>query len=174
MSRTIGAVSVPTRKKARIIAKKKSGLFATSEIAVQENISERTVQRIVVEPISVEVKRMADEYELHFITYNKANAYKAQQQAFNTINELNAKDATIVAEKNFNMIQAANNAPTTKSSGSPNDNAIALIPQIFRTLPHLTPGMVLDAILRVVEGADEKVIEAEVIRYVSERETRER
>ncbi len=112
MGRTKGATDIPPRKKALILAKKNSRQFSRIEIAADAGVAVRTVQNITNESVSLEVLQMAEEYERDFLTYARANAMKAQMQTFKKIDELNAKDAATVAEKNFNMAQIIQNKPT--------------------------------------------------------------
>ena len=67
---------------------------------------------------------MASVYERKILTYAQAIAMKAQQRTFDTINELKAKDAAIVAEKNFKMVQIIQNRPT-QIINEPTDEEIA-------------------------------------------------
>ncbi len=55
---------------------------------------------------------MAQELERKFIQFVKATAMKAQQQTFDTIDELSADKAAMVAEKNFKIVERYRNRST--------------------------------------------------------------
>ena len=124
MARTKGASDIPPRKKARILAKKNTQQYTRSELAKEFNVSEITIAKLNQNSVTAEVRKMAEKYQRDFITYAQAIAMKAQQRTFDTINELNAKDATIVAEKNFKMVQILQNRPT-QIINEPTDEEIA-------------------------------------------------
>ncbi len=60
----------------------------------------------------------------HNAKYLRLLNTQAQQRTFDTIDELNAKDATIVAEKNFKMVQILQNR-STQITNEPTDEEIA-------------------------------------------------
>ena len=124
MARTKGASDIPPRKKARILAKKNTQQYTRSELAKEFNVSEITIAKLNQNSVTPEVRKMAEKYQRDFITYAQAIAMKAQQRTFDTLNELNAKDATIVAEKNFKMVQIIQNRPT-QIINEPTDEEIA-------------------------------------------------
>jgi predicted transcriptional regulator len=124
MARTKGASDIPPRKKARILAKKNTQQYTRSELAKEFNVSEITIAKLNQNSVTPEVRKMAEKYQRDFITYAQAIAMKAQQRTFDTINELNAKDAAIVAEKNFKMVQIIQNRPT-QIINEPTDEEIA-------------------------------------------------
>ena len=111
MARTKGASDIPPRKKARILAKKNTQQYTRSELAKEFNVSEITIAKLNQNSVTAEVRKMAEKYTRDFITYAEAIAMRAQQLVFNKLPELNAKDLTRVAEKNFNMSQIYHNRP---------------------------------------------------------------
>lgn len=113
MPRTKGATDIPKRKKARILAKKNVQELTVIEIAAQEGVCRNSVIAIKPETVSADVLAMAQKYERDFILYAEANALKAQKRTFDTIGELSADKAAIVAEKNFNMSRLWRNQPTS-------------------------------------------------------------
>lgn len=115
MPRIKGTKDIPKAKKARILAKKNTQLATQVSIARDEKVSKSVVSRITESSVPPDVLQLSKKYELQYATYAEANAMKAQQRAFDTIHELNAKDATIVAEKNFNMAQALRGSSGTNS-----------------------------------------------------------
>jgi len=134
MGRTKGATDIPPRKKAQILAKKNSRQFSRIEIAADAGVAVRTVQNITNESVSLEVLQMAEEYERDLLTYAKANAMKAHKRTFDTIDELNAKDAAVVAEKNFNMAQIIQNKPTVIAQSSPEELARQMFAYLMKEL----------------------------------------
>lgn len=112
MPRKKGDKDIPKTKKAVILARKNANLSTVTAIAKEEGVSESAVRKITVSSVPPEVALMSREFETQFIEYAQANAMRAQKTAFDKIHELNAKDATIVAEKNFNMSQVYHNRPT--------------------------------------------------------------
>lgn len=116
MARTKGTKDIPKRKKAQILAEKNLGLSSQADIAKKHGVHFTTVSKITEESVPPAVLEMSKRYLAQYRIYAEANAMKAQIQAFDTMHELNAKDATAVAEKNFNMIQALDNAATTNYS----------------------------------------------------------
>ena len=124
MPKAKGTMDIPKRKRAQILAEKNTQLSTPSAIAAKYNVSRSTVHKITDRSVSGEVLAMASVYERKILTYTQAIAMKAQQRTFDTINELNAKDAAIVAEKNFKMVQIIQNRPT-QIINEPTDEEIA-------------------------------------------------
>ncbi len=75
---------------------------------------------------------------------------KAHKRTFDTIDELNAKDAAVVAEKNFNMSQIIQNRPTVINRDTPETLARALFNYLLEKLADdgITPELAAEAVYK--------------------------
>lgn len=104
MARKKGAKDITPRKKARILALKNVQELTAMEIARQEGVCRNSVIAVRLDNVSPEVIRMAEEYERDLIIYARATALKAQKLAYERLDELNALQSTVVAEKNLKIL----------------------------------------------------------------------
>jgi hypothetical protein len=115
MPRTTGAKDVSPRKKARILAKKNVQELTAVELAKEEGMCRNTVIAIKPHTVPPEVLEMSKRYACQFATFAEANALKAMQRTFDTIDELPADKASKVAETQFNLVRTIKGESTTNS-----------------------------------------------------------